>query len=320
MRHLAEKRERRSKKQPTEQQAIATRRFYALIVMLVLILVLVTSSIIMLATMPQTAVGANEEAQSTEEGGLFSVSSITLNGNTKYREDAVIGESGVYIGQSIFSIDGQTAKEHLLETFPYYESVEVQTVNMHEVHITVTETPVVGVTYAGGFWVPIGRNGKALDQQEIRSDLPKGALYIKSTPPEEGLTVGSAAMDPYAWETLEVLLAAFEQYGLTDVTQIDMSDMSDIRFHWRGQIEVLLGNTTNLTHEIGVVASTIPKILESRGNNVSGRLNVSSYSNEALENQAVFTPSSLLSNPTTAPRPSADGEPAEGTTASQSEE
>ncbi len=299
------------------EHALATKRFYLLIVLLFLILGLVISSVVLWFATPRPE---EPDKPPSTTGNMFAVETVTVEGNTRYLEESVIGESGVLIGQSIFSVESNEIEAHLLETFPYFSSVEVQTLHMDEVRIQVTETDVIGVMYADGCWVPVGANGKALDKQPVTSDRPKNSLYIKCGLPEGGIVVGAPAMEDYTASVLSTILSAINQYQLTDVTEIDLIDLTDIRLVWRSQIEVLLGNTTNLVHEIGVASTTIPKILESRGAQVTGRLNLVSYSNEALENQAIFTPTSLLPTSTTATRKPAAGETTTTTVPTQVDE
>ncbi len=293
----------RSDEQRKKAHAKATRRFYAVVILLVLMLILMVASLVLWVITPRP------EKEPDTDGGLFSVETVVLEGNTRYKEESVIGESGILIGQSIFSVESNAIEEALLATFPYYETVEVQTRHMKEVCITVTETEEVGVLFDGGCWVPVGENGKALDRRALDSNRPRGMLYIKGTvPPEGGVVVGGQAMDEYSQTILQTLFTSINRHGLTDIIEIDMSNHSDIRMNWRGQLEIRLGNAANLDHEIAVVAGTIPKILEMRGEQATGVLNVSSYSNDALENQAVFTPSSLLESEEPAVRVPVNGE------------
>ncbi|MGN0172194.1 MAG: cell division protein FtsQ/DivIB [Acutalibacteraceae bacterium] len=292
------------KEQSSERQSLAARRFYMLVVCLTLILLLAVGSVVLWVVTPWPVSQNQQNADS-----LFAVKTVTVEGNTKYSQEAVIGESGIQIGQSIFSIKSNQTEEKLMSAFPYFSSVQVQTLHMDEVHITVTETEVIGAIYADQSWVLVGENGKALEKREIVSDMPKRLLYIKGTDaPEGGIQLGGMAMDEYCQGILQTLLSAINRYELTNVTEIDMTDKTDLQLCWNGQILVKLGNSTNLEHEIGVVASTIPVVLRDRGSHVTGVLNVSSYSSDALENQAVFTPSSLLATTTTATRRPAAGE------------
>ncbi len=278
------------------REAQAKHRFYFLVAMLMIILVLLLGILFFWLTMPSQ--GA--------EGGVFSVAEIRVNGNTVYHEDAVIAESGVYMGQSIFAVNSNEAEKKLLEAFPYYESAEVQTVNMREVHITVTETKAVAAMYANGHWILVGENGMALEEHEITSDRPKRLMLIEGgILPEGGLRVGAPVMDMYSWSIAEQMLEAIRTSGFEDVTRMDISDISDLKLYWRDQIEVRLGNASNLNYQLRVIAQDVlPKLTASHSENVTGVLDISSYSNEALDDQTVFTPSSLLPTSTTASRPS----------------
>lgn len=300
----------RRRRKPTKAQAHATKQFYLLIAMLTLILVFVIGIAVMVF-------GGSDNSDKTPstENNLFAVKTVSVEGNTKYSEDAVVGESGVLIGQNIFAVKGAEIQKHLLETFPYFETVQVQTLNMKEVRITVTETDVVGVMYAHGYWIPIGENGRVLDKKEIDSDRPRNALYIKAASVKEDVAIGDVALEEYSASVLTTMLGAIERYDLNDIIEVDLRDMNDIRMNWRGQVEIYLGNETNLEHEIKVVSTVIPRLLEVRGQQVKGVLNLRSYSNDALENQAVFSPASSADTTTTATRKPAAGETTHTTTA-----
>ncbi|MBR5135114.1 MAG: FtsQ-type POTRA domain-containing protein [Clostridia bacterium] len=286
------------------KEKLATQRTYFLIAMLVLIVIFVVGSVIMWVRIPRT----DEEGRPLATGGPFSVETLTLEGNSMYAEDAVLHTSGVVVGQSIFNVDAEEIEQELMTTYPYYSSVKVETLGMKEVKITVTETSVIGVMYADGAWVLIGENGKAVSKKEVTTNRPKGVLYVKGAKlPEGGVRLGGQAMEDYSFEVLQALVAAINDRNLTDIIEIDLTDLSDIRMNWRGQIEVKLGNSSNLQHEIAVVADNIPRILRARGDHITGVLNVSSYSNDMLTDQAIFTPSSVL-NPSVIGQPSTNEE------------
>lgn len=276
------------------KQKLATQRFYFLVAMLVLIVIFAVGSIILLIRMPKL----DENGNPVADGGLFSVKTITLEGNTAYPKEHVIQNSGVLIGQSIFSVKAEDIEARLLKTYPQYSSVKVETLGMKEVKISVTQTPIIGAMYADGAWVLVGENGNAVAKRDMTGDRPKGILYIKGAKiPKGGVKYGAAAMDQETFAVVKTLSAAIKQYKLNDIAEIDVGNLSDIRMNWRDQIEVKMGNSSNLAHEVEVVADNIPRILDMRGEHVTGVLNVSSYSDEALKHQAVFTPSSVLKDP-----------------------
>ncbi len=288
----------------TPQEKLTRQRYITLVVMLLLILMLAVGSVVLWILTPRPVVN--------DPQAPFAVRTVTLEGNTKYREDAVLGMSGVTVGQNLFTVNTDDVRERLLAAFPYFETVDVQTLHMNEVHIAVTETSPAAAVAQNGCWLLFSRSGRVLEQREMRGDLPEGFLWVKGADPppdaEGDLTVGGKVMDDYCLTIFHSLTDAISAHGLSGVTAMDLSDKNDLRLTWDDRIEIRLGNTSNLDHEIGVVAVTIPKVLGRHGQNASGVLNVSSYSNPALENQAVFTPSSLLPTTTTAQRRPSPGD------------
>lgn len=275
-------------------QALATKRFYFLIAMLVLIVLFVIGSLYIWITLPRV----DEDGRPLVTDGPFTVEKIVLSGNTQYDEETVLYESNVVVGQSIFTVKTDDVEERLLETFPYFVTAQAKTVGMSEVHIDVTETKAIGVIGSNGSWVTVGQNGKALDREPMNSNVPKGKLYLKGVkPPKNGVTVGGTAMDDASLDVVLTLVESIEATQLGDVVEIDLSNSSNIRMNWRGQVEIHLGNNSNLAHEIGVAAECIPQLIKLRGEKVSGVLDLSSYSNKDLDDQAVFTPSSLINGP-----------------------
>ncbi len=288
----------------TPRDKLAMQRFYALAVMLVLILILIIGSVVLWIITPRPAV--------IDPQAPFAVQAVTLEGNTKYREDAVIGISGVVVGQNIFSVNTSDVEQKILTTFPYFETVDVRMLHLNEVHITVTEGTAEAAMAQGGNWLVFSHSGRILESREITGDRPGKLVTVKGADPPENtqgdLVPGNAVMNDYCLSMYQTLMDSAERYALNSVTAINLSDKNDLQLTWDDRIVVRLGNSSNLEHEIGVVAVTIPKILSKHGQNASGVLNVSSYSNDALENQAIFTPQSLLPTQTTASRRPAPGE------------
>ncbi|MBQ3093538.1 MAG: FtsQ-type POTRA domain-containing protein, partial [Clostridia bacterium] len=109
----------RRRTQTKRKNDLATQRFYFLIAMLALILIFAVASLVLWIAAPR------EKKPVKTDGGVFSVKTITVEGNTTYQNNAVVGESGILIGQSIFAVDSNAVEEHLLKTFPYFSAVEV---------------------------------------------------------------------------------------------------------------------------------------------------------------------------------------------------
>ncbi len=243
---------------------------------------------------------------------MFSLKEITVSGETRYLKEAIIQQSGLSLGQSIWSIDKAEASERVLAAFPYIQNVKVTNTAYNKLNIAVSETDEIGVMYGGGKWLAVGSNGRILETMPVESDRPLRALYLKGGE-AIGKAVGEQAMDDRSFAIVTELLAAFEKYELDGVCEIDLSNKSDLRINWNNRITVKLGNDSNLTHEIGVVKSALPGIERQYGEQAMGQLDVSSFSEDGT--MAVFTPRDLLTATTTATTTTPDGETTEaGTT------
>lgn len=239
-------------------------------------------------------------ADGSEEPALFSVKEITVSGDTRYLKEAIVQQSGLSVGQSIWSVDKVLASEKVLAAFPYIEEAEVTNTAYDRLDIAVRETDEIGVMYGGGKWLALGGNGRILEATDVESDRPLRTLYFKGAE-AVGTAVGEMAMDDRSFAIVTELLAAFEEYEITGVCEIDLSNKSDLRLNWNNRITVKLGNDSNLTHEIGVMKSALPGIERQYGERATGQLDISAFSEEGT--MAVFTPQDLLNTPTTTTPP-----------------
>ena len=235
---------------------------------------------------------------------VFGVQSITVTGDTRYEAADIVEVSGIHEGQSIFSLNKVKAHEAILTSFPYLETVEIFNNSLNEVEIHVEETAVLGAMYHDGGWLVIGQNGKGLEKLEIESNTPKRYLYLKGAVPTEEAGVGYPSLDARSKTVVETLLKAFETYGFTGVSEVSLSDLSDIRLTMNNRITIKMGNATNLTYQIAVLKDSMPYIYESYGKKAEGVLDISSYSNDRKD-MVVFTPEEALKTTTSSTTSSA---------------
>jgi len=242
---------------------------------------------------------------------MFSLKEITVSGETRYLKEAIVQQSGLSVGQSIWSVDKVEAGERVLAAFPYIQDVKVVNTAYNKLDIAVSETDEIGVMYGDGKWLAVGSNGRILEVTAVESDRPLRALYLKGAE-AVGKAVGEQAMDDRSFAIVNELLAAFREYDLDGVCEIDLSNKSDLRINWNNRITVKLGNDSNLTHEIGVMTSALPGIERQYGEQAVGQLDVSAFSEDGT--MAVFTPRDLLTTATTTTTTSPDGETTAATT------
>lgn len=285
--------DRTSDRRPASRKKKKKRRvtpFQLLIALLIAILLVVAAVVAFFLLVPRSTANAGEEGQKT---AIFGIDSIEVVGDTRYTEEEIIGAGGLYVGQSIFSISKKQAAESILASFPYIETVTVESPSFHEIRITVTEVEVLGVLADENGWLVLGANNKILESLPASDTVPVGYLVIQG--PALNHAVSQAAMDDTVFQTLEGLLNGIEKSGLSDITLIDINDSSDLRLSYKGQITLLLGSDINLDEALNMAQSSLEQILKSRGEDATGQLDLRTYADSNSENDmAVFTPQELL--------------------------
>ena len=223
--------------------------------------------------------------------GTFGVKSITVEGNDHYSSDQIINASGLFIGKNIWKINRSAAANSIKNSCPYVENVHISTKLLNQVTITVDETHIAGAVYSKEKWVLVGANGQAVDSMDAISDIPLRYMHIKGVKPlNKGL--GKQALSDYDLSVYKQIIEALEKYKIENVNELDMTNSAAITINWNNQIKINLGNSTNIDHEMAVIKQTLDQILAKHGKLIRGELDVSSYSNAELTNQAIFTPTS----------------------------
>lgn len=236
----------------------------------------------------------NDAKTEEKKKSMLGITAITVEGNTRYDTEALLGVSGLEKGQSVFSISKGQISKRLRKAFSYVERADVEVNFRREVTLRITETPELGAVYANGSWLVVDHSGVVLLKMPLRSERPLRKLYLKGAEVVND-AVGKPALAERSLAIAKELSLALEQYHIDGVGVIDMSNVNDIRLNWKNQITIALGNDSNLNYEMAVVASTLPKVLARHGETATGLLNVSLYSDSTVEAPTViFTPTALL--------------------------
>lgn len=232
-----------------------------------------------------------------EKLSRFAIREITISGNTKYDEAAILGESGLKVGQSIFSVNKGAAAKKLKETFPYIQDAVVKNVTYNTLCIEITETKVVGAMYGKENWLVVGQNGKVLEILPLESDRPGRYFYLQGTTPAEEIAIGLPAMDERSTRIANTVFTALEENEVEGVLGIDMRDKTNISLNYQNTMTILLGSERNIAFEIRLFKQALPQIAERNGGAIAGRLDLSSYSDDTDKNdQIVYTPADVLEN------------------------
>ena len=228
-----------------------------------------------------------------EAASLLAVKAIEVEGDTRYTDEEIIAASGIYVGESLLVINKVEAHNAVLARFPYLDTVDVGNASFSTIRIQVRETPVMGVVETATGYLVVGENNRALELITDEATLPAGAVRIQeATLLEE--TVGKPLLNERSLRVTATLLSAARQYGLADVTGIQLGQKTNIRLMWKNQIEVVLGNESNLALQIKALVGILPTLLNNNGEGATGRLDMRSYADgDAANDRAIFSPMTL---------------------------
>lgn len=231
--------------------------------------------------------------QNGTAASVMAVKAIEVEGDTRYSNEEIIKASGIYVGESLLVVNKVQAHNAILREFPYLGYVDVGNSSFSTILIKVRETPVMGVVESTDGFIVVGENNHALECITEEEALPAETVRIKGAS-LLGEKIGEELLDERSLQVIRTLLKAAEQYELTDLTAVDITEKTNIHLMWRGQIQVVLGNESNLALQVKALTGILPTLLSNNGESATGRLDMSSYADDNASNdRAVFSPMTL---------------------------
>lgn len=218
---------------------------------------------------------------------FFHISGFEVKGNSRYTAQEIIDASGIAKGENLFLCKTEQAAERITEKLPYVESVSVKRKLPDKLIVTVQEAQLKLAVQQGNSYLIMTGSGKVLEIGATQ--LPEGAALLKGVEVRSASPGKQAGFPPKAQQTqesakaeetvkaqqqesgqslekdiLDHLLQAAQQTGLSEITQIDLTDTEDIRVTYQGRMELLLGDDEQLAQKIQLGMEVIAR--EDTGN------------------------------------------------------
>lgn len=213
---------------------------------------------------------------------VMDVTAIYVEGDTRYSYEQIVDKSGLDVGQNLLSVNKQEAHDRLLEAFPYLATVEVGNASFSELRITVTEVEEMAAVLVGEDYVIVGVNNRALERMP-KNEAPKSMLKIKGATLQNE-AIGQDLMDERSLRICQTIISAARQYGLDNLTSIDITQKNRISIKLDKRLQVMLGNENNIPTQIAVLTGILPVFYEKNGKEAEGMLDMTSYSDDDPDN------------------------------------
>ena len=210
----------------------------------------------------------------------FDIKKIEVHGNSVLKDEEIIRSSGITPGVNIFGVSLGEAKDNL-KSMGYVESVKLRRSLPSTVQITVVEEVGVGYIKAEDGFVIITADGRCIDITDgmSASEGDKKTANLPEFPKIKGMRnvkykVGSiiTSEDEMQLQALLTCLHEFAKHGyIFDMREIDMSDISDIKFYYRNKD---LCVTVGSPDKVGYKMECFGPILSEIGENPTGYINL----------------------------------------------
>ena len=191
---------------------------------------------------------------------FFRTSDIKIEGVTLYRDEQIIGVSGISKGANLMRMDTDTAKQRLLDNLVYLDDVTVTKKYPSTVVISCKEAQKSAEIKDGDDYYVLSGSGKILEKEngKVSENLPVVTGFeLKSKNPGEKLE----SKDNFKADVLKELLSDINDLGFKNITEIDMKSRSDIKLNYDGRIEIDLGSSVDIEYKLNYFKAVIEKSL-----------------------------------------------------------
>lgn len=218
---------------------------------------------------------------------FFKVEVVTVSGAEKYTAWEVREASGIQNGENLLAFGRTRAVARILAELPYVKTAQIGIKLPDTVNIVITESEVA---YAfkdqSGFWWLVNADGKVLEQTDTATagQHPQISGVLLSVPavneqaraantqapaPTEpaqteitGVTMPVTVTDAERLDTVLTIAQYLEANGMIGkIASIDVTDMAGITLWYGQRFEIRLGDTTQLSYKLSMVASAITQQL-----------------------------------------------------------
>lgn len=190
---------------------------------------------------------------------FFKVDAIEVEGMSRYTALEIENGMDIKTGDNLYLWNKVKVADHLLEKFPYLESVQIRRHLPDKLVVTVSESQaVLAVPSDGGYYL-LSEQGKVLELSSSDGGLPiaTGVTLMGMKP---GQMVDRTA-DAYTDALLTVLNAVRASDMLKDVNFINLQSLTDVRIGCMKRFDIRAGTIDQLEYRLRFAKTVIDERL-----------------------------------------------------------
>lgn len=191
----------------------------------------------------------------------MTINSIKVTGSERYSEKTVLTAAELSTGDSILLMNPASLAYKIESKLPYIETAEIKRDWPDGVTIALTDAiPSLAVDTGKGY-VLMNNSCKVLDDDAVaitESALIKGIGVVNAVPGETAQFTENVSTESFV-----KLCKAFEEYGITGITEYDLTSVSSIRVIIDYRVEVQLGTLAGAPEKLAFCKAVIDQTIAS---------------------------------------------------------
>lgn len=192
---------------------------------------------------------------------LFNTERIIVEGESIYSDEEIIEASGLKGDENLVRLNISGVPKKITDALVSLDSAEVTKQYPNAIKITVKAAePMVNFYYAGKNYV-ISHVGRVMQIDRVAADC----MEVVGYQPSESVSVGDyiTAANPEQDDMISQISEALERHGITEITELDISDTLSIMMTYEDRIKIKLGTIYELDQKLSMVKELIDEYIDS---------------------------------------------------------
>lgn len=190
---------------------------------------------------------------------FFKISGIKIAGDEIYSSAEIIDASGLKNGDNMFTFNKTEVAENIEKELPYIKTVEISRSVTGEVTFTVTAAKAELAVDRGDSYILMSADCKILEDnvQAINEDI---AIVKASALTSSDVGTTAVFENENDAETISRIAEVIAEKGIENITEIDVTDASNIMLCYSQRIKLDIGTVSTLEKNVDFIKASLKKI------------------------------------------------------------
>ncbi len=177
---------------------------------------------------------------------FFKVEYLSCESTSRYSNEEIIAFTGIEKGDNLVLLDSYRIEQNIFAQFPYIDSATVTKILPSTIEISLVEAEAYYSVAFGEGYVLVSSGGKLL---ELVDEPKEGTAHINAGEIRD-VDGMMEFVDPKTQEYLTDIMDALSTREEGEITEIDLSNIYDIKITYDDRLVFLLGGASDLEYKI----------------------------------------------------------------------